>query len=870
MSKIPWSITSTKRKTESAPLAARKRQRRSNIRVTSGSRPSKSQQTLTQAEWLTSIPSSYDESEMQYLDDGGQRQPQPPKKPRRSVRKPDSTLTQMDFFSSLPRHDQDFDDAMISVAEGEDDGRCVVPQLDGTYDSPRRPRKRKATPSAASLPTKQKTEPPIGDSQEEYKPSKRRRKVGFADEENTMGPRRASKRLASKNEVLLDPVKNFDYFAEALRDPAEHGRSNAADEPLSDFLEIEDATEDEPGILLSGCSVLPQTPKRNTTVILSSQSPESLCKSTHKSDPKVAETPSKARRLPLAERSVNIPTEASPTRNEGKRRRTPMRKSPKSKVVILKLRKRDSPRRPPYVGDSQVNLWSIPSSSPELIRGPATAVQAHVPPHKAPEDFEIPATSQAQGSGSTSLVAGSEDNLPNPSQLFARRSGGTKAEDAVDPTQEGNRGVIVRDFANAHSLPNGSATPGLDGIIRSSPPVPAESQDPQEPAGDSEETGEAVDFGSPIENDTQFNMQIQHRMSSSTPPEQRLEESGAGPNAGLLSTPPSLDGEDADKVDAAPCPASQDIGILQPSDSLPLIPRLVERCSADADKEAHELDDDDADEEALPEPAFVHPSTIHRKATQAPLNDTLHSSSSPSLSAARPVTQRSVHPASIPHPSQMSTQDVTQCFLPQSSIPPPPREGLLEGEPDKVTIKDSSSSSIPLSQIPQHVKQDESQLDGDNSSAEESASEDDLDLDLDPPSVPPKPSRPRAAFLQEDTEQPIAGKGRTETPMETKGRHSAKSLGPQSSSQLREPQSELESAAGYASEEPSLASSPEQPPPLQRQYSPIPGFNNDTQSNFTQGGHVTAAYIHRQRESGVFPKWFVPSPYQVPGYTRRK
>ncbi|KIW25498.1 uncharacterized protein PV07_08664 [Cladophialophora immunda] len=63
------------------------------------------------------------------------------------------------------------------------------------------------------------------------------------------------------------------------------------------------------------------------------------------------------------------------------------------------------------------------------------------------------------------------------------------------------------------------------------------------------------------------------------------------------------------------------------------------------------------------------------------------------------------------------------------------------------------------------------------------------------------------------------------------------------------------------SSELSLPSSPEQPPPLQRQYSPIPGFNNDTQSNFTQNGHVNAAYIHHQRESGVFPKWFMPTPY---------
>ena len=52
-------------------------------------------------------------------------------------------------------------------------------------------------------------------------------------------------------------------------------------------------------------------------------------------------------------------------------------------------------------------------------------------------------------------------------------------------------------------------------------------------------------------------------------------------------------------------------------------------------------------------------------------------------------------------------------------------------------------------------------------------------------------------------------------------------------------------------------------------YTQLEGYNNDTQSNFTQGGHASAAYVHRAREAGILPKWYTPKPFKVPGYTRR-
>ncbi|KAH0833634.1 hypothetical protein AYO21_12045 [Fonsecaea monophora] len=869
MSGVVRSITSTKRKTTPAPTAARKRQRPNGTEITSSARPSKSQRTLTQVEWISTFSPSFDDRDMQYLDDV--KKPSPaPKRPRPRAQKPDSTLTQMDFFDSTPRDYQDIDDTMIDDSKWERDN-YIVPQLDGTYDSPRRPRKRKATPKTISLPG-QEIEPSNQDSQAEYRPRKRKKKVGFADNGSAEATRRSSKRLAIKDEVLSDPVKNFDYFAQALTDQVEDRKHHFADESLDRPLEIEDSADEmeitSDTVLGKQDSALPETPKRKTNVVLSSQSPESLCESTHKSNRKTPETLSTLRRAPLAERSVNIPPEASPTRKEMNRSRTPRRGSTKSKVIVLKLPKRDQLRRPARIEDSQVNLWSIPSSSPEFTR-PATTVQAPTTSNKTTEDFEIPPTSQLQGSGLTTLVSWSEDNLTNLSQLFASRSGGSRGDIAVDSLQEENQSVIVRDFADAHSPPTKSSAPGLDCFIRSSSPVLAETQDPNEHARESlEEICDAADFGSPIANDTQFNIQILHRVSSPIRPEQFPGQSDAGSNAVLSSAPPPNGCNGASKEGEAPHSGGPDIDHVQPSDSPLLIPTLLGGCSADAEGEAPEIQDEEAEEVPLPKPVFVHPASTHWKMAKAPRSDNLHTSS-PTLSFGRHATQRSVYPASIPHPSQISTQDVTQGFLPQSSLPQLPQEGLLEGEPEKISIKDSSSLSIPLSQIPQHVGPEESQLNGNINAAQESSSEDDFDLDLDPPSLPVQPSRAPAALLQQHTEQLMAHKVRSGTPTLIKDSHVFKCEESLQCSQTKETQSGPESTAAH-SPEPSLPSSPERLAPLQKQYSPIPGFDNDTQSNFTQNGHVTAAYIHRQRESGIFPKWFVPTPFQVPGYTRRK
>ncbi|EXJ69201.1 uncharacterized protein A1O5_07237 [Cladophialophora psammophila CBS 110553] len=871
MSNIAWSITSTKCKTKSASSAARKRQRLHDTDDAFSSRPSKSQQTLTQAQWVTSFPPSHEEGDMHYLDDG-QIQTALPRKHQRSVQKPNSTLTQMDFFNFLPRDYADVDDTMLGFAEGEDGG-CVVPQLDGTYDSPRKPRRRKATTNTGNPSTKQKNAPPNGASQADHKRSKRKREIGSTGVENAESSgRRTSKRLAAKNEVLSDPVNNFDYFAEALANQAADIKYNTANETFNYPLEIKNSIEGEDDVALdplsgSRYSVLPQTPKKNTTVVLSSQSPESLCASTHKDKRKANETPSRSHRPPLAERPANIPVEATSTRTAGKGRWALSHHSPKRKVVVLKLPKQKRCRRPARTEHSQGNSWSIPSSSSELVRSAATAVQPHTTPCTAPESFEIPATSQGQGSGPTSVIARSQDNL-NLSPAFTSRSSDIRAEGVVDSAQQANRGVIVRDFAVAPATPVKSALPGRDCHIISPSPIPGEIQDAKEPINKSlQGSCEDADFGSPVANDTQFNIRIQHRMSSPNPPGHSPEQSEAGLSAVLPSTRSPVSCECAGRDNEGPYSELPDLETLRSPESPPPLPTLADRSSADTEGEAFEVDND-ADGVPLPKPTFIHPSSIHRRMIQVPLNDTLHTSSPPSLSMERLITQSSVHPASMPHPSQISTQEGTQGFLPQSSFTQQPREAKLEGQSDKITIKDSSSS-IPLSQIPHHVGEDQSELNDIIGPAQEFASEDDLDLDLDPPSLPPQPCRPQPAPLQHSIEQITGSENRPATATHTKDSHTPEHHPPRFCSQPNDFQPDLNSTPVCTSEL-FLPSSPDRPPPLEREYSPIHGFDNDTQSNFTQNGHVTAAYIHRQREAGIFPKWFVPTPYQVPGYTRRK
>ncbi|KAJ9614464.1 hypothetical protein H2200_002601 [Cladophialophora chaetospira] len=887
--KPPWPITSSKRKAIPKPTAtaARKRQRVSNGEGTTNARR-KSQQTLTQAQWVTTFPPDFDESEMRLLEEERPQSAPPKRRPQRSLKKRVSTLTQMDFFDLGQQNEQGIDDAMIPDAPTLA-RPPALPQLDGPYDSPRKPRRRKATPAAAEFSTKRKI---AAESQEDYKPGTRKRKSEVVEGQANGSAKRKSSRIASKSEIFCDPVRNFDYFAEALGTPVEDVNNETTETPFNYPLEIKDSTEDNNDTLpklppTTNKSLFPRTPKRHATIVLSSQSPESLRASTRRTNRRLYETPTKSQRTPLAERSTNVSMQTTPKTN-GKRRPTTKPRSPKSKVVILKLPRRTGNRRPARIEDSQ-NLWSIPSSSPEAFR---KAPQAQMnPPARATDDLEIPATSQAQNSSGT--PPGSEDSLPSLSELF---SAGERREVTSDapcgPAQE-DEAVVVRDFAAVS--PERDCTldsPHFERTKMLQRP-PAERVLSPERATEAYGDFADLDFGSPVANDTQFNVQVQHRVSSPLPSERAPKGSGTPADHTSPSTPAHRVPDDAGPQGAET--NLPDIERVQSSQSPMPVPRLVSRSSVDPAKQDMSLGEDDIDDFPLPEVVFVHPGSIRRTtSTQVPLNDVSSSSSSPRLRPVRTNTQKSVHPASMPHPSQMSTQEPTQAFLPPSSIPQNGQDELSERH-ETIKIKDSSSLSVALSQIPGHVGNSHAghnpgaALEGDDNW------EDEDDFDLDPRSLPSQsplisrsqaqPTRRPLGTVRTSKESQLTTPASTEqlriSPPQQRQSDLENDSGPLHESQLSHlskherpvPLPKQDAKKGSPILATQLSGSPpstsDRPPPLQRKYSPIPGFNNDTQSNFTQNGHVSAAYVHRQREAGLYPMWFVPKPYQVPGFTRR-
>ncbi|KAK5452936.1 hypothetical protein LTS15_007084 [Exophiala xenobiotica] len=859
MSNESWAITSTKRKTKSATPGPRKRSRLNDVENDADKR-ARSQQTLTQAQWVTSVSTNFNE------DDVLQTMPRPrTASTRRSLpglKKRNSTLTQMAFFSFPPPDHDDFEDAMLPATE-EKVQRPSIPQCDGTYESPRRPRRRKATSPATGRSTKRKITTPNPESQE-YRPSTRRRKAGSMEAGSVETLKRSSGRIASSKKVISDPAENLQYFEEALNVPSapftERGPGGKPPWPLEIKESVDEGEEIMPERGVEGESRLLQTPKKARSIILSSQSPESLPPSARRSR-KLPSTPGRLLRTPLAERSANVPLETPSKKSASRLRCSPKRSSRKSKVVVFKLPKRRQGRQISRIEDSQVNLWSIPSSSPQVQRGPEVkepSGQAPAVGERPASEAEIPGTSQVPGLQS-SPPAATQESLPSLEDIVsggrsaARDAGDERSKDPSPAMQQpGDESpVLVRDFAvqpPETTISAGDDSDPLASEIASGKDMPV--------------AADEVDFGSPIANDTQFNVDVEHRVSSPTP--HAIETPGKGEktvNAITLSS-------------SSPTPGSRrNIHTVntqterQDEDEPPQTPMPIPRLVESPIMRTHEIDMDlgvDADEVALPKPGLLHRSSTHVSTTKVPLNDTVQQSSSSPILSAKVTTRKSIHPASIPRPSQMSTQEATQAFANMSSYPQRADAEITQ----RITIKDSSSYPVSISQLPQYAGRSQSQYHVDLGLHEVFDSEDEEDLDLDPPSLPPRPEK--TSFDDRELATPRRSRANG-APDRTRAAGDDDDDASDSPNQHMSQPRDMDATESplQSSQAVSIPSSPN-PPALQRQYSPIPGFNNDTQSNFTQNGHVTAAYIHRQREAGVMPTWYIPQPYQVPGYTRRR
>lgn len=933
MADAQWSITRSKRKSTTRASTPRKRTKRSDTAATNR-HPSalQPQQTLTQIAFVTSS-SFEDDDPLLELDPPPQDVPQrvterPPRTlkrdstltqmsfgssfggsgerrrssmqpPTRSVRKKpkkrDSTLTQMDFFHGNMDGTAEFDDTMLPDIDYQSaEPQAIAPAQSFASLAPATPIRNEKLARVRTPET------------QEYQPGKRKLKQDDVQQES--GKRRRSSRIAA----AVSPAVDTTFVRPDTMAVPSSRRRTPATVPRRPLLEIQDSTEflEEPvdNIALPQSSKIlnPSTPTKNLQRIPSSQTPESI----RRSAAKQMLSPSKASpRRPLAELSTNLrmssrKTAQSKARKYGSNRKNTVRKSPSRKICVLKVPKvaLASIKRGVRVEDLEHDIYSLQPTSP-LVREPHSSPDRH---------SDVPRTTVEEsgpGGGPTIKETASsqrnfetQESLPDISDILG-----------IPPRAT----VVTTEPAAVHPVPPSTPLryPTIEKsarIIRSDSHSDALlNQEPLNMIPELEQisTDELSDLGSPMANDTQFVKSLQERLSSpvvSSNIEAKDTRAATVPRTSICS-PNFIRG-----LARASFPGSS------PKKSPLPAPKLVHTSPA---RKISQKTTDSSGIRAMPYFSTQNRSFENVKTVQLPLNDTLEYqqlSSSPKLpQAPLSSTQKSTQPASIPRPSQISTQAPSQGYFPSSSAP----QALAfphDTEIERITIKDSSSFPARLSQIVQHLD-DESELEGDLDLFEGSQDED--DLDLDPSTLPLSMTKMKSdttqasRFDQEDiTQTPtqktryskILPQGQSSTQSSpivtnatTRSQRDAKlevvaltsSSSPSRSDKFKDnttpkPRKQTSQASSYsrtksAHKTVNTLSSPSKPtsppssslssslyspsPPrdLKRKYSPIPGFNNDTQSDFTQGGSVTAAYVHRMWDRGELPRTFVPKPYKV-------
>ena len=855
MASTPGFVVKRKRSTPASAPPPRKRPRKSDTPAASLVR----QQTLTQAQWVSSAPTSFaDDAELKPVEAMSRRSR------TRQLPKGNSTLTQMPFFDRPVLHQEQTDLSLLALPDDGIGHPPPIPQGDAAYDSPRKPRKRKPSINIPADPEIKRNRSTQGS--QEYRPSSRKSSNRTMKEE--IQPRRTSRRIAQQATILSDPAKNMDFFEQALSPVPT--KENV--EQRQCRLEIQDSTAtDEEAEYLPAQSPsskdkeLPSTPLKRSNVVRSSQTPETLSPSTRKIRRNAVEL-----RSPLRERSVNIPTiqPATPTKDQKSMAAPRMPEHPD--MATARLSKKRTPRPKAQVQDSQANVWSLPeTSSPQkqlMSQPPASADEQEQTPalrrflsvNESSERLEIPSTSQVVGMHATSAACESNESLPSLSELTGRperpSTPNEQREVPVINQVSANMEIVVKDFAKP-ATPEHRPRHHIDSLEEQAAETVA-------PTSLDEVEESESDFGSPIANDTQFNFDVVHRTSSPATSQLRSSKSRES-----LHDTQRLSDALQQQADELPVTES----LEQSRESAVLTPRLVPRSNAEAEQADMPTNSSSTEEFLLPSGPPKLLSTTQVTTTRVPLNDLGSEgqpTSSPELPSNKSITQRSVHPASMPHPSQISTQEATQAYYGQSSMILGEEIETPRGT-EKITIKDSSSIRMTMSQIPAH-RVSQAWINVDFGSDEPDTND---EYDLDPPSsdVQPPPnklSEPKPPLhTDESSVHSTAATIPTMPPAQA-------DLEPETDDEGTEPSpsrvhpTQLPTTADPASP----TSSQHTPPlysPLKEQHSPIPGFNNETQSNFTQHGHVTAAYIHRQRERGALPKWYTPKPYQVPGFTRR-
>lgn len=774
----PWTVKTTKRQSSKITPASSKRRRISlppEIEDDVRARRQR-QQTLIQIQRVPSRSVNFEEGELEPLE----VETEPRSRTGRRVpalKKRNSTLTQMDFLKGRPTIEISEQDLMALPVTGEKNP--AVPQVDGNYDSPRKPRPSKTPGAGVRAGTHRKRKSvslPADDSQEYLPTSKRRKGKTDADaEEASEGRRRRSGRNASK--LPSNPAKNFAVFQEALADntprstrpaleiedstgfdedlengePSQQdrlsqaiGRPACAPKNRSDCMD--EVVEVPP---ISSRRTAPRTPQKERQYIPSSQSPESLPPSTRKKDATVHSTHGTTpKRNPLGELSTNTPNHRYTIKVDD----LPLAKSiskRKRKICTLKL-----PSVPPVsvkqrVEDSQADIWAVqPTSS--LKKNGNSQIRAEDVLRGVSfqrEQLEVPSTSQVQMDAVAEITSSppqpaeveTQESLISLSEIFGVKRKGVHANQESELQQPiTDPGVRTRDFVK-HPQQTPQKKTQYVAFLQTQP----------------EDIDSGDEFGSPLANDTQFAAHLAHVPASSLRTSDPLEE---------------LNPHDTIRI---------------PSSSPP---------------------DGASSSSPLPAPILVDRVEYQNSTTTIPTKNV----SSPNLPPMPPPTQRPVAPASLPHPSQISTQDPSQ-QLPQLS-------SVSQRSPDRtqrITIKDSSSMHEHLSQLPEY-NADELQLQRELESTQHRASDEDDDEDFN-----------------DDLD--------AKTPRKTV--------------RFGQPQQRAELLGAEAT--------------VQVDSSPKPGEDNNAPdpsppANFTQNGHVTAARIEDMRKRGLIPPGYNPPAYKVP------
>jgi hypothetical protein len=612
------------------------------------------------------------------------------------LRKWNSTLTQMDFLAtSAFHHDQTDELTPLQLDSDIKDVEGGLTQLDGSGDAPnpRQPRDTRFMGNP-TFKRKRKRTSVVSQESQEFRPIQKKEKAdGEVAADVLEHGRRTSSRVASvkatrsigllsarHGEDYDDNVESFE--SPSIRSNAAASRQNNPPARLQEPYWPTSGQENQPlsQHKIPGAS-FPRTPLKRKDFVPSSLSPESLPPSTGRTKgPGAGSCVLSQERSPLKECSVNRQlNRRKKDRKETSSNRMQGPSPPKRKICILKPPRHSLQQERALFENAQAiskySIWSPLSSSPRLEEskkapfmpaleikdsaGDLEPIQPAEQPLQAPtlevkngvegDEPEITGMSEVDSQPAPVSSPGTvetQETLPSLRRLLGLRDAPAEAimlQTTDKQNQSGHSNVVARDFAMGDYQCRASQSPKAG--LEQDEPSSVEASGAASVADSEDEEGSvlALSPGSSIANDTQFNAELAERI-------------------------PTL------SADASPSPSATPKQRRSFSPSLQL---------------AREI------ELSLPRRNLVHQPSAYSTTKTVPLNDTSSSPCLPSRS-----TQRTVYPASIPRPSQVSTQDPTQPYLPMSSMPLAPFSSPTRSGPATITIKDSSSVPRPLRDIP--------------------------------------------------------------------------------------------------------------------------------------------------------------------------